>query len=112
NDPSKLRASGCGTRRRRSVVDLDFAEVLAGGADADYREEAAAAVALLAVAEELGDVAGGAEVGYVDVFFGDAGFEELELVGFGKVEVDVFGGRLVAWGHPVQPLQGIGFVAG
>ena len=48
----------------------------------------------------------------MDVFFGDAAFQELKLVGFGKIEDYVFGGRLVAWGHHIEPLQRVGFVAG
>ena len=57
-------------------------------------------------------MAGGAEVGDEDVLFAEAGFQELELVGFFQVEEDFFGWGLVAGGHHVEPLEGIGFVAG
>jgi len=81
-------------------------------ANADDREEAAAAVAFFAVAEELADIAGGAEVGDIDIFFWDARFEELELVGFGKIEDHVFRRRLMTRGHHVEPLERVGLVAG
>ena len=78
----------------------------------DGGEEAAGAGALLAVAEEERGVAGGAEAGGKDIFFGEAGGEELRAIGFCEIEVNVFGRRLVAGGHPVEPLERIGLFAG
>jgi hypothetical protein len=57
-------------------------------------------------------MAGGAEAGGKDIVFAEAGGEELGPIGFGKIEVDVFGRRLVAGGHHVEPLERIGFFAG
>ena len=57
-------------------------------------------------------MAGGAEVAHEDVLEAETGFQELELVGFFKVEEDFFGWGLVAGGHHVEPLEGVGFVAG
>ena len=74
------------------------------GADADYAHQAAAGWAFFAVAEEAIDVARGAEVRDEDVFFADAGFEELGAVCFLQIEEDFVGRRLMAGGHPVEPL--------
>jgi len=68
--------------------------------------------AFFAVAEEKIALAGGAEVAYEDVGGAEAGAQELGAVGFAEVEKDVFGRGLVARGHHVQPLDGIGFVTG
>jgi len=67
---------------------------------------------LFAVAEEERGMAGGAEAGREDIFFAEAGGEELGAIGFGEIEADVFGWRLVAGGHHVEPLERIGFFAG
>lgn len=67
---------------------------------------------MFAVAEEERGVAGGAEVGGKDIFFGEAGGDELGAIGFAEIEANVFGRRLVAWGHHVEPLKRIGFFAG
>src|ERR1700730_17702996 len=82
------------------------------GADADYAHQAAAGWAFFAVAEEAIDVARGAEVRDEDVFFADAGFEELGAVCFLQVEEDFLWRRLMAGGHPVEPLERVGLVAG
>lgn len=67
---------------------------------------------MFAVTEEEAGVAGGAEAGGEDIFFAEAGGEELRAIGFGEIEVNVFGRRLVAWGHHVEPLKRVGFFAG
>jgi len=53
---------------------------------------------LFAVAEEERRVAGRAEAGGEDIFFGEAGGDELGAIDFGEIEANVFGRRLVAWG--------------
>jgi len=68
--------------------------------------------ALFAVAEEEIGVAGGAEIADEDILGAEAGGEELGKIGFFQVEEDVFGRGLVAWGHHVEPLDRVGFVAG
>ncbi len=80
--------------------------------DADHREQTAGVGALFAIAEEEIGMAGGAEAGREDVFFGEAGGEELRTIGFGEIEVNVFGWRLVAGRHHVEPLERVGFFAG
>jgi len=90
-----------------SQVDLEGAE-----AEADDGEVAAGLGALFAVAEEEIGLAGGAEVADEDILGAEAGGEELGAIGFFQVEKDVFGRGLVAWGHAIEPLDGIGFVAG
>ena len=80
--------------------------------EGDCSEEAAGAGALFAVAEEERGMAGGAEAGRKDIFFVNAGGEELRAIGFGEIEADVFGRRLVAGRHHVKPLERIGFFAG
>ena len=57
-------------------------------------------------------MASGAEVDSVDVLWGEAGGLELGAVGFAEVEEDAFGRRLVTGGHHVEPLDGVGLVAG
>ena len=64
------------------------------------------------VAEEEVRVAGSAQAGGEDVFFAEACGEELRAIGFRKIEVNVFGRRLVARRHHVKPLERIGFFAG
>ena len=51
--------------------------------DGEYGKEAAGARALFAVAEEEVRVAGSAEAGGEDVFFAEAGGQELGVIGFG-----------------------------
>jgi len=80
--------------------------------DAYGGEEAPGARVLFAVAEEERGVAGGAEAGGKDIFFAEAGGEELRAIGFGEIEANVFGRRLMAGGHHVEPLEGIRFFAG
>jgi len=80
--------------------------------DADDGQETAALGAFLAVAEEEVAAAGGAEVAGEDVWGAEAGTEELGAVGFAKIEQDIFWRGLVAGGHHVEPLDGVGFVAG
>ena len=67
---------------------------------------------MLAVAEEERGVAGGAEARGKDIFFKEAGGEELGAIGRGEIEVNVFRRRLVARRHHVEPLKRIGFLAG
>ena len=57
-------------------------------------------------------MAGGAEVADEDVLGAETDVEELGAIGFAEIEEDVFGRRLVAGGHHVQPFDGIRFVAG
>ena len=67
---------------------------------------------MAAVAEEQAGVAGGAEVADVDIFGEQTGSHELRTIGFAKIEVDVFRGRLMAGGLHVEPLERIGLFAG
>src|SRR5260370_3088003 len=83
-----------------------------GDAEADGGEEAADLGVFVAVAEEEVTTAGGAKIADEDVLVAEAGAEKLGAVGFAEVEEDAFGWGLVARGHHVQPLDGIGFVAG
>ena len=57
-------------------------------------------------------MAGGAKARRKDTFFGDSGGEKLRAIGFGEIEVNVFGRGLVAGGHHVEPLERVGFFAG
>jgi len=75
------------------------------------REEAAGAVGFFAIAEEKAGVAGGAKVADENICVAQTGGEKLRAVGFAKVEANVFGRRLVAGRHHVEPLQRIGFFA-
>jgi hypothetical protein len=68
--------------------------------------------AFLAVAKEEVAAAGGAEIADEDVLWAETGAEELGAIGFAEIEEDVLGRGLVAGGHPVEPLDGIWFVAG
>ena len=47
-----------------------------------------------------------------EIFFGDASFEELGLVGLREIEDDVLGRRPVARRHHVEPLQRVGLIVG
>ena len=82
------------------------------GAECDYGHEAAGGGALFAVGEEKVGVAGSAEVDGMDVWGAEVGGHELRAVGFAEVEEDAFGRGLVAGRHHVEPLDGIGLVAG
>lgn len=79
--------------------------------EGDGGKEAAGAGTLFAVAEEEVGTAGSAEVANEDVFFAEASSEELGAVGFAEVEADVFGRRLVAGRHHIEPLERIGLFA-
>ena len=68
--------------------------------------------AFLAVAEEEVAAAGSAEVADEDVGGVETSTEKLRTIGFAEIEEDVFGGWLVARRHHVEPLDGVGFVAG
>ena len=57
-------------------------------------------------------MAGGAEVADIDIFREKACGDELRVVGFAQIEMDVFGGWLVAGGLHVEPLEWIGFFTG
>ena len=59
----------------------DCAETELLGTEGDGAEEAAAGGGFFAVAEEVGYVAGGAEVADGDVLGAEAGLQELEVVG-------------------------------
>ena len=80
--------------------------------DADDGQEAAALGAFFAVAEEEIAAAGSTEIADKDVGGAEAGSEELGAIGFAEIEEDVLRWRLVAGGHHVEPLDGIGLVAG
>src|SRR6266849_7700386 len=80
--------------------------------DADDGQEATALGAFFAVAEEEIAAAGGAEFADKDVGGAEAGAKELGAIGFAEIEEDVLRWRLVAGGHHVEPLDGIGLVAG
>ena len=64
------------------------------------------------MAEEQIAVAGGTEVAREDIFGEQAGGNELRAIGLAEIEVDMFGGRLVAGRLHVEPLERIGFFAG
>ncbi len=68
--------------------------------------------AFLAVAEEEVAAAGGAEIGDADVRGAEASADELGAIGFAEIKKDVPRRRLMAGGHHVEPLDGIGLVAG
>jgi hypothetical protein len=85
---------------------------LAGRAEAYDGEEAGRVGALFTVTEEEVGAAGGAEVAREDVLGAEACAEELGAVGSFQIEVNVFSRGLVSRGHPIEPLDGVGFVAG
>lgn len=68
--------------------------------------------AFFAVAEEKIATAGGAELTGEDVLCAEAGVEKLGAIGFLQIEEDILGGRLVAGGHHVEPLERVGLVSG
>jgi hypothetical protein len=82
------------------------------GADADDGQEATGLGAFFAVAEEEIAAAGGTEIADEDVLGAEAGVEELRVIGFAEIEQNIFRRGLVARWHHVEPLDGIGFVAG
>jgi hypothetical protein len=67
---------------------------------------------LAAVAEKQIRAAAGAEIADGNASGGDAGFEKLRAGRGAKIEADILGRGLMArWGH-VEPLKGVGLVAG
>jgi hypothetical protein len=99
--PNFLRAfEGCSPIAQSSFPNSD------GG------QEAAGKSTFFSVAEEEIAAAGGAEIADEDVLGAEAGVEELRAIGFAEIEQDVLGRGLVARGHPIEPLNRIGFVAG
>ena len=83
-----------------------------GGPDGDDGQEAAGFRTFLAVAEEEVAAAGGTEIADEDALGAEVGTEELGAIGFAEIKEDVFGRRLMAGGHHVEPLDGIGLVTG
>ena len=79
--------------------------------DANDRHEAAGAGAFAAVTEEEVRVAGRAEAAGENVLRAQASGNELRAVGSGEIEMHIAGRGLVARGHHVEPLQGIGLFA-
>jgi len=79
--------------------------------DGDGGEEAAGAGALFTVAEKEVEMAGGAEIRREDILVAEAGGEELGAIGFGQIEADVSRRGLMARGHHVEPLKGVGLFA-
>src|SRR5258708_31999761 len=75
---------------------------VSGGPDADDGQEAAGSGALFAITEKKIAATSGAEIARKDVFCVEASVEELGAVGLAKIEIDVFGGRLVARGHEAK----------
>ena len=69
-------------------------------------------MAFFAVTEEEVAAAGGAEIADEDVGGTEASAEELGAICFTEIEQDVFRRWLVARRHHVEPLYGIGLVAG
>ena len=65
-----------------------------------------------AITKEEVAMARGAEIADEDIGGTEASAQELGTIGFAEVEEDVFGRGLVARGHHVEPLDGIGFVSG
>jgi hypothetical protein len=82
------------------------------GEDADDGHEAAALGAFLTIAEEEVAAASGTEIADEDVRGAEARGEELGAIRFAEIEQDFFRWRLVAGGHPIEPLDGVGLVAG
>jgi hypothetical protein len=78
----------------------------------DDGHEAAGQRAFAAVAEEEIGAAGGAEIRAIDIAGTQAGGDELRAIGLAKIEANIFRGRLVAGRGHVEPLNGVGFVAG
>lgn len=82
------------------------------GVEGDGGHLAAGGGVLFAIGEEEIGAAGGTEIADEDVLRAEAGGQELGTIGFAEIEKDAFGRRLVAGRHHVQPLDGVGFVAG
>src|SRR5882724_1647530 len=74
-------------------------------------QQAAGGVGFFAIAEEQAGVAGRAKIARENICVAETGGEKLRTVGFAKVEANIFGRRLVARRHHVEPLQRIGFFA-
>jgi hypothetical protein len=85
---------------------------VSGRPDANCGEETTAHGAFLPVAEKKVAATGGAEIAGENVLWAEPGTQELGAIGFAEIEEDVLGRGLVAGGHPVEPLDGIWFVAG
>jgi len=64
------------------------------------------------VAEQQIGTAARTQIAGKDIFTGNASFQELQSIGFGQVQEDFFGRRLVTRRHPVQPLQRVRLVPG
>ena len=79
---------------------------------ADYGHVAAGVAGFFTVAKEEVATAGGTEVADENIFRAEAGGDELRAIGFAQVEEKILGRRLMAGGHLIQPLDGVGFVAG
>jgi hypothetical protein len=84
----------------------------ATGSNTDYGHKTAGEGAFFAVAEEEIGAAGGTKVADENIFGAKAGGEELRAIRFAQIEVDALGRRLVARGHHVEPLEGIGLFTG
>ena len=67
--------------------------------------------ALLTITKEKVGMTSGAKARREDVFLADSSGEELGAIGFGQIEMNVFGRRLVTGRHHVEPLEWIGFFA-
>ena len=78
----------------------------------NHGEQPAGDRTLFAIAEEEIGAAGGAEVIDKDISCLETSIEQLSAIGFAKIEVHVFGRRLMTGWHHVQPLKGIRLIAG
>lgn len=103
-----MLSESSGPHRLKSVPHL-CAKLRTEG---DGGHEAAGGGTFFAVGEEEVGATGGAEIDGVNVLRAETGGQELGTIGFAKVEKDAFGGRLVARRHHIEPLDGVGFVAG
>src|SRR5262249_35030280 len=81
-------------------------------ADADDRHQAAGRATFFAVAEKKIAAAGGTQIAYEDVLRAQPGIAELGTIGLAKIQHDALGRRLMARRGHVEPLQGVGLVAG
>jgi hypothetical protein len=92
--------------------DYGVLALLFDGAEGDGGHEAAGGSTFFSIAEKLRSVASGAEIADGDMTWVEAGFEELGVIGLAEVEQDVWRRRLMAGRHLVEPLDGIGLIAG
>ncbi len=81
-------------------------------ANADHGHQAAGRAGFFAIAEEKIAAAGSAQITHDDVLGVQASVEKLRMIGFVQIEENILGRRLMAGRLHVEPLQGIGFVAG